>query len=288
VLARLREALPAPYRLYPNVRWLAKPGPNAPARDGETDLLVVHPEHGLLVVEVKGGQIRRDGQGRWFSGDHPPKVPPFEQAEKSKHTLRDKLTSLRDWPGQRDDLRMGHAVAFPDVSVRGVGRKVELGADTDLALVIDAADLQSADSARAAVEGAFDFWLGDGRRGQELSGRQLQLIDRTLAPTTQLPALRAVVDSGEAQVHELERSQMRVLNETRGFRRLAVQGPAGTGKTMLAREKARRLAEEGFSTLLLARGRGGGRRAHPGGMSAPASYRTATRSRRMHRWQPPR
>lgn len=169
VLAGLREALPAPYRLYPNVRWLAKPEPDAPARDGETDLLIVHPEHGLLVVEVKGGQIRRDGSNRWFSGKYELKPPPFEQAETSKHRLSEKFSSLPDWPAGPESLRAGHAVCFPDVSVRATNRRIDLGPDTDLRLLMDYEDLQSADSARQAVERAFDYWLGDGRRGQELS-----------------------------------------------------------------------------------------------------------------------
>ena len=88
---------------------------SSPARDGETDLLIVHPDDGLLVVETKGGAIRRDGQGRWWSGDHEIKPAPFTQAENSKHALRRKLASLPDWPGSADEIRMGHAVAFPDV-----------------------------------------------------------------------------------------------------------------------------------------------------------------------------
>ena len=106
-------------RTYPNVRWISKPSDDMPARDGETDLVVVHPENGLLIIEVKGGQIRRDSQGRWWSGEHRLKPPPFEQAERSKHALREKLASLPDWPGDPQDIRMGHAVAFPHVAVAG-------------------------------------------------------------------------------------------------------------------------------------------------------------------------
>ena len=43
---------------------------------------------------------------------------------------------------------------------------------------------------------------------------------------------------------------MRVLDFVRSHRRVAVRGGAGTGKTVLALEKARRLADEGFRTLL--------------------------------------
>lgn len=70
----------AEYRLYPNVRWILKRDAHAPARDGETDLVIVHPEHGLLIIETKGGRIRRDGQGRWRSGEHAITPAPFEQA----------------------------------------------------------------------------------------------------------------------------------------------------------------------------------------------------------------
>lgn len=252
VFDRLRGGLPSPYRLYPNVRWVSKPDANMPARDGETDLLIVHPEDGLLIVETKGGSIRRDGSGRWWSGEHEIKPPPFTQAENSKHALRRKLAFLPDWPGSADDIRMGHAVAFPDVSVRGAAHPVGLGPDAPVELVIDQSDLASADGARLAVERASNYWLGDGRRGSPLTDRQLELIDELLAPTVELkPLLRTEVEEGERRVVALTQSQVHVLDMLRGQRRAAILGPAGTGKTMLAHEKARRLAAEGFRTLLV-------------------------------------
>ena len=63
---RLRSALAADYRLYPNVRWISKRDSSAAARDGETDVLIVQPEHSLLDVETKGGRIRCEGLGRWW------------------------------------------------------------------------------------------------------------------------------------------------------------------------------------------------------------------------------
>ena len=44
---------------------------------------------------------------------------------------------------------------------------------------------------------------------------------------------------------------MRILNMARGLRRVEVVGPAGSGKSMLAAERARRLAAEGYRTLLV-------------------------------------
>ncbi len=49
----------------------------------------------------------------------------------------------------------------------------------------------------------------------------------------------------------LTTGQYQLLNVLAGVRRAAIVGGAGTGKTMLAAEKARRLAREGFTTLLV-------------------------------------
>ena len=51
--------------------------------DGEADFVMIHPDHGVLVVEVKGGRIRTS-EGEWYSVDrhgaeHEIKNP-FEQA----------------------------------------------------------------------------------------------------------------------------------------------------------------------------------------------------------------
>jgi hypothetical protein len=36
-----------------------------PPRDGEADLVIVHADHGILVLEVKSGIPSRDHAGRW-------------------------------------------------------------------------------------------------------------------------------------------------------------------------------------------------------------------------------
>jgi hypothetical protein len=75
---RLEQQLDAPFTVYANGAWLTKATGDEP-RDGEADLLVAHPELGIMVIEVKGGGIRRIG-GRWESTDgsgtaHPIKDP---------------------------------------------------------------------------------------------------------------------------------------------------------------------------------------------------------------------
>ena len=98
------------------------------------------------------------------------KPPPFEQAETSKHALVRKLADLPDWPGREGDIRAGHAVAFPDVDVSTVAHP-----DAVLGPMparrwssIDTA-ISSADTRGQAGDRAYEYWLGDGRRGGRLT-----------------------------------------------------------------------------------------------------------------------
>src|SRR6478735_7573067 len=64
--AALERELRDPWRIYRNVAWLAKRPGNEP-QDGEADVVLAHPELGVMVIEVKGGGVRRTGVGRWES-----------------------------------------------------------------------------------------------------------------------------------------------------------------------------------------------------------------------------
>ena len=166
VAERVRAALPsAECRLYPKAEWLGPMRDGGPARDGEADLVIVHEDLGLLVVEVKSGAPSRDGAGRWWIGGHALDRDPFAQAKDSKHQLVRKLQALPDWP-PRTDPRAGHAIALPEVDLASLPRgHALLGADAPPQLVLDAQTLEEAGSIRRWVDHAFGFWHGDGSRG---------------------------------------------------------------------------------------------------------------------------
>ena len=252
VIERTRSALPSEYHVYPNVHWISRTRVGGPARDGETDLVITHPERGLLIVEVKGGQIRRDTQGRWYSGSHELDPTPFRQSENSKYAILGKLRELPDWHG--GNPRAGHAVAFPDVDLATLppGARV-LGPDAPTQLVLDGSALQSPQSTRQAIEQAYDYWIGDGGgSGVPLGQHGIQILDRLFRPQVELkPLLRRQIAEESEELVRLTRAQYSVLNILRGVRRASISGPAGSGKTMLAAEKARRLVREGFRVLLL-------------------------------------
>jgi hypothetical protein len=253
VVERLRAALPADaFHLYPNAEWLGSMRDGGPARDGEADLVIVHEELGILVLETKSGTPSRDHAGRWWIGGLPLDEDPFEQAKGSKHQLVRKLEAMPGWPA-RSHPHAGHAVALPDVDLASLPRgHVLLGADAPRELALDARALEAPGSTRAWVERAYAYWIGDGSRGVALGPAGAALLDEILAPTWQLRRLvRGRIEDDRAQLLQASREQDLILSRTKRVRRLEVVGPAGSGKSMLAAAKARLLAREGYRTLLV-------------------------------------
>jgi len=255
---RLREALPPAYHLYPNVNWTGPMRDHGPAEDGEADLVIAHPEHGILVLEVKAGEPSRDGQGRWWLGPIQLDRSPFEQAMRSQKQLVRKLVSLPGWPSDRGgdhraEPHAGHGVAFPDVDLASLpAGHVLLGPDAPTEIVLDATALETPEGARAWVERAFAYFLGDGVRGWPLEEAGMRLLDELLSPTLSMHRLvRGRIADDRAELLLASREQELILNRARSRRRVEVVGPAGSGKSMLAAEKARRLAREGYRTLLV-------------------------------------
>jgi len=249
---RVRAVLPDGVRCYSNVSFVARTRADKPAHEGEADLVVVHPEFGILVIETKAGQPRRDGGGDWFIGEHRLDRSPFEQAAAAKRDLLNAICDVLALPGDRKP-RAGHAVAFPDADLASLPRgHVLLGPDAEPAIILDAAALADPASTRRALERAWDWWVGDGSRGYPFTAAQLDRVDEYLAPTATLHRLlRRDVDAGRERLLAASNAQRIVLNQQRSKRRLEIVGPAGSGKSLVAVEKARRLARDGWRTLFV-------------------------------------
>jgi hypothetical protein len=248
----LRAALPADARLFANVPILAKTRATGPAHDAEADIVVVDPDNGLLVIETKSGVPRRDSHNRWFIGEHELPRSPFEQAKAAKHDLATAIQALPDWPRDRE-LRTGHAVAFPDADLASLpAGHALLGPDVVPDIVLDAAAFGDPGGTRLALERAWAYWVGDGSRGDALTPAEMARIDEYLAPTVELRRLlHHDVDEDRDRLARASIAQLLVLNHARGQRRAEVVGPAGSGKSLVAVAKARRLARDGWRTLFV-------------------------------------
>jgi hypothetical protein len=255
VFRALAEQLGPEYAVLHSVAWISRPGGEG-AREGETDILIAHPAKGLLAVEVKGGRVSLDYQTRsWISVDrndvqHEIKNP-FEQARRGKFALLEKLNESPAW--RRLGIRrfaLGYAVFVPGV---GDGGRLQ-GPDAPVEIIGDRGDLSDLNT---WVEQAFGYWEGGGGDGQQIGARGVDALVTLFARTASTrPLLSArIADEDDARL-ALTNRQAAILDMLRRQRRVMIAGGAGTGKTLIAREKAVRLATEGMRTLLLCYNRG--------------------------------
>ena len=121
-----------------------------------------------------------------------------------------------------------------------------LGPELPRRLVIDGSSLQWADK---AVNAVFEAALG---AGTPLPAVAVTQLIRLLAPCVSLaPSISATVTEDGAALVRLTEEQFNILELLASFSRVGVSGGAGTGKTLIAMERARRLAAEGRHVLLL-------------------------------------
>ncbi len=232
--------------VFYHVAWLGRTATAGAPRDGETDFILAHPDYGILLLEVKGGIISYQGsQRQWFTRDrrgNEHRIDPFTQVMLCKHALLQKIKSLPGWSARW--ITIGHSVAFPDSSIA----HISLPPDAPPEIIIDGGHLSRS---AERVEEIMRYWRNQDRAASPLGAALITDLERLLAPTMTLPNPLAIqVEDEEQEILRLTEEQFRMLDWLQRSRRAAIYGCAGAGKTTLAVEKARRLANEGFRTLL--------------------------------------
>jgi hypothetical protein len=240
VWEHLRDQLPDDAALFHSVNLLERD------REHEIDLLVAWPGVGLAAVEVKGGHVRRDAQG-WTqeSGGHKRKIgSPVVQAQDGRHVLQRYLQKQTSSAG---GTRSMHLVAFPFTAVPAGWE----APDIDRSCVVAKGELTDiAARVRRGVE-----QHGEGHR--PLTDVDCDAVIRVLAAELgSQTSLLSDAEEHEKRVDQMTRDQAKVLASFKYHRRLKVIGGAGTGKTWLALEQARRLAKAGERVALVCYSRG--------------------------------
>lgn len=239
VWTALRSQLPEDAALLANLTFVGKDG------DWEADLVVVLPEQGTVVIEVKGGHVYRTA-GDWWqrTPDGDKRVDPVEQAHSGKYLLRRFLEKR----GMRR-TRIAHMVALPD---------------TDWTADLDAPDLprdrtitrETLDDAAGRVRDVLGTYLADEPHRRPDTAEvetMLDLLGGRLTPQRDVAMWQQT--RGE-HVERLTAEQARYLDLLRDVPRLEVAGGPGSGKTWLALEQTRRLATDGLRVALLCYSKG--------------------------------
>jgi hypothetical protein len=206
---------------------------------GEGDFVIAKPGHGFLVVEVKGGQIRCEG-GHWYSNQHHLKRSPLDQAHSTHAKLRNQVKVLA-----KREPASGVAVSFPDTEFSNPPGRNDLRG-----IVLGAQDMGHLNY---ALEEVFERAVPATREGSPAESMPWIKALHHMWGESWTPVLRL---GDRARIDEekrvaLDAAQLMVLDVIAANTRTHVSGNAGSGKTLLALESARRRAANGEHVLML-------------------------------------
>ncbi len=204
---------------------------------GEGDFVLAHPERGLLVLEVKGGLIRQEG-GQWSSNGTLLEKSPLDQARNDLDKLLRRLDDFGSHPPS-----WGAAAVFPDTELDRQPDQDDLNG-----VILGREQLHwFSESFPGVVKRALPAPRADRARGDWMK-RLHKLWGESFIPSLSLGA-RVVM--GEEKRLALDDFQLFALDALAEQNEALVQGGAGTGKTLIAAEAARRAAADGKKVLLL-------------------------------------
>jgi len=239
-----RTQLDDNYHVIHSVRWIALK-PVAYKSQGEADFIIAHPDYGILVLEVKGGDVRLENK-EWFTIDRYNQrfviKDPFVQADRNKFALLEHLkngakTSTYTYP-------VYHAVVFPDILLKNISLPPHVPHD----ITIDRDRLADLPNTLRKI---FVYWR-ERFPTQPPNRAGIEAFLDLIVPKREIRTrLSHLFEDEDKQIKQLTEQQYDVLLGLQRSRRMAIIGGAGTGKTMLALEKARQLASSGFKVLVL-------------------------------------
>lgn len=221
--------------------------------EGEADFVVVVPGGGILVIEVKSHQaVAVLADGRWQLGNHPPTARgPVKQADEAMHSIRRYLDR------KNVDLHgvpvmcvawFTHTRARAAVPPSPEWHDWQILDAVDLERGAPAAILRAIAAGTAHLNSVLHAFRGD----TGPSEAQARRIADVLRPRFEFAT--TVGDRRRARQHELIRfidEQYLALDAMGENRAVLFTGPAGTGKTLLAVEAARRESLQGRRGMLL-------------------------------------
>ena len=221
---------------------------------GETDFLVIAPKLGIFALEVKGGRVRRE-KGIWVFTNRYGKANrksrgPFEQAREGIFSIIAALKKRLDVSHQYiSKVLYGYGVMFPDIEY------MSSEVDEEQWQVFDSRDgINVKEFIEQISQGTINKWeavygtISSSKFPNVAEVKYIASIlrgdfDFAVSMGTQL------CNAKEALV-ALTREQYRCLDQLDDNPRCLIQGPAGTGKTLLAIEEVKRSVARGEKVAL--------------------------------------
>jgi len=209
---------------------------------GEADFVVIVPGGAVVCLEVKSHHsVSRDDKGLWRMGNDPPEARgPFKQASQAMHSIREQFRSSE----------LLKSVPFVSAVIFSRCQFEVESPEWDSWQVIDERKIRnqgicqaisgSVKSARRKYAHSRNNWWFDESK-KEPDSRQCDLIVKKLRPAfEQHISPRQRLEAQQKEMGKYTEEQFASLDLIQANDRIIFSGAAGTGKTYLAIEAARR------------------------------------------------
>lgn len=213
---------------------------------GEIDFVVIMPDCGIVCLEVKGGGVSC-ANGKWSTIDqhgarHEYKRSPFAQVQEGMWKL---IHAIRRHFGENSaeaGCAIGWSVVFPDIA--SPPPTTEFRREE----VIDRGDLRG--DWKTRLMSTPSLVAAQQSRGKPSRSTCERLLKFLRPDFERIGTISSDLWDTEKRIRSLTEEQYAVLDALAANPACLVYGPAGTGKTLLAVEAAKRSASNGRSTLL--------------------------------------
>ena len=212
---------------------------------GELDFVILVPGQGVVALEIKSHLKIEFTDGEWLYGNNrKPGKDPFKQAREGMFSMRNELLKKTEWVYK---IPFAHGVCFP-----AIGFPIQ-SLEWDELQIIDQPTLASDGVGNAISKLLFETiekkLSGSGVHTgpEELTTNRCEDLVSILRPSFEMISVGKLVRAEqEAQLIKLTKRQYQVLDLVESNPRVILNGPAGTGKTVLTTEAVRRADLEGF------------------------------------------
>ena len=245
LLYELLQQLPDDYYVFHSTHWNEKRRRNEySARKyvqwGESDFTIFHPSYGFIVFEVKDGLISFSRERGWIqtnrSNGTDKTIDPMDQAERSKYYFWDRIKARF---GGQSPYTFCSAVWFTAGDRANIEGNLPLNYKEEIVLWSN--DLQSVAAAEMAIRRIYRFY--DVRKVEPSEEMTSKVLD-TLAPEFGVvQTMRSRTLAAKALFRRMTTEQMYLLDYLEEQEEAAIHGVAGTGKTVLAVQKAKSLSQ---------------------------------------------
>lgn len=213
---------------------------------GEIDFVVVC-KRGIACLEIKGGRVECR-EGKWFFIDRygverQKSEGPFAQVTGNMFSLLTELKNRFSKTMLTKNFLVACGVVFPDVEFTSKSQEIipEIVYDCKTENITD------------YINNVFDYWENRHHREvTKLTHKEMKEIVAYLrGEFCFIPTLGDCLDTVDKRLVRLTKEQSQIMNALGDNQHLLIEGGAGTGKTLLAIDFAKKRTEKGEKVLYL-------------------------------------